>query len=225
MKGKICCVGVGPGDPELMTLKAVRLIRESDVVAVPAKTAEESVAYRIAAAAVPEISGKELLPLDMPMTRDRAALYAAHRECAKALEACLGAGRSVVYLTLGDPTVYCTFSYLQRILEGDGFAVEYVSGVTSFCAAAARLCLPLAEWDEPLHILPAAHMAGDIPSLPGNCVLMKAGRRIAETRDALLRSGREVCAVENCGMENERVFHGAEAIPDDCGYFTLVIAK
>ena len=108
--------------------------------------------------------------------------------------------------------------------EEAGFSVEYVSGVPSFCAAAARLCIPLAERDEPLHIIPAFH-TGEGLNLPGNCVLMKSGRRIGEVKEALLRSGRKVSAVENCTMKDERVFRRAEEIPDDAGYFTLVIAK
>ena len=224
MNAKIICIGVGPGDPELMTLKAVRLIRECSVVAVPGATAEESVAYRIASAAVPDISGKEIVPLPLPMTSDPCILEREHRRCAGVLCSYLSAGRDVAYLTLGDPTVYCTFSYLQPLVEEAGFSVEYVSGVPSFCAAAARLCIPLAERDEPLHIIPAFY-TGEGLNLPGNCVLMKSGRRIGEVKEALLRSGRKVSAVENCTMKDERVFRRAEEIPDDAGYFTLVIAK
>ena len=117
MKGTLYCVGVGPGDPELMTLKAVRLIRDNDVIAVPGRTAEVSVAYRIAAGAVPEISGKELVPLFMPMTGDREVLREAHKTCAETLKSYLAAGKDVVYLTLCDPTVYCTFAYLQPLLR------------------------------------------------------------------------------------------------------------
>ena len=224
MKGTLYCVGVGPGDPELMTLKAIRLIRDNDVIAVPGRTAEVSVAYRIAAGAVPEISGKELVPLFMPMTGDREVLSEAHKTCAETLKSYLAAGKDVVYLTLGDPTVYCTFAYLQPLLEADGFGVEYVSGIPSFCAAAARLGIPLTEGDEPLHVIPANFSDDGLP-LPGTCVLMKSGSRMAAVKDALRRSGRDVRAVENCSMENERVYRGVEEIPDCSGYFTLVIAK
>ena len=106
---------------------------------VPGKTAEDSVAYKIAFGAVPEIAEKTLVPVFMPMVRDRAKLTEEHRKGAKLLEQYLEQGKNVVYLTLGDPTIYCTFSYLQHILEEDGYEVRLVSGVTSFCAAAARL--------------------------------------------------------------------------------------
>ena len=128
-----------------MTLKAVRLIRENEIIAVPGKTAQDAVAYKIAAAAVPEIAQKTLVPVDMPIVKDRELLRKDHEKAAKLLEEYLDQGKNVVYLTLGDSTIYCTFSYLQHILEEDGYTVELVNGIPSFCAAAARLNLPLTE--------------------------------------------------------------------------------
>ena len=225
MRGIAYGVGVGPGDPELMTRKAIRLIRENDVIAVPGKVAEESVAYKIAAAAAPDIADKELVAVYMPMVKDRAAIDAEHRRGAKLLESWLDQGKNVVYLTLGDPTIYCTFSYLQHILEADGYTVELVPGVPSFCAAAARLNLPLAEWDEPLHVLPAVHTTADALRESGACVLMKSASHMAEVKALLRRSGRDVAAVENCGMETEKLYRGVDEIPDEAGYFSLIVAK
>ena len=225
MKGKAYGVGVGPGDPELMTLKAVRLIRENEVIAVPGKNARESVAYKIALGAVPEIADKTLVPVYMPMVRDREKLAQEHQRGAKLLEEYLDQGKNVVYLTLGDSTVYCTFSYLQHILEDDGYEVELVSGITSFCAAAARLNISLTEWNEPLHVIPASHKTDHPLDQHGTYVLMKSASRMKEVKELLIASGRQVGCVENCGMENEKVYHSAEEIPDDAGYFSLVIAR
>ena len=225
MRGTAYGVGVGPGDPELMSLKAVRLIRENRVIAVPGKDPRESVAYRIAVAAVPELAEKELMAVGMPMVKDREKIAEAHRAGAALLEEVLDSGENVVYLTLGDPTVYCTFSYLQHILEADGYPVELVPAVPSFCAAAARLKLPLAEWDEPLHIIPAVHRTDALPDQAGTYVLMKSASHMAEVKKLLRDSGREVAAVENCGMENERIWRSVEEIPDDAGYFSLIVAK
>lgn len=247
MQGIAYGVGVGPGDPELMTIKAVRLIRENEVIAFPARAAgesaelparvagesadflaraaEESTAFRIAAKAVPEIRHKTLLPIYMPMVRDRLKMVKEHQKGAKILEEYLDSGRNIVFLTLGDPTVYCSFSYLQHILEEDGYEVRLVSGVTSFCAAAARMNVPLTEWDEPLHVIPAAHRAEVSRELAGTYVLMKSGSRMKEIKELLTTGEREVFCVENCGMENERVYQGAENIPEDAGYFSTVIAK
>ena len=225
MRGIAYGVGVGPGDPELMTLKAARLIRENDVIAAPGKDPRETVAYKIAAAVVPEIAKKELVPIHMPMVKDRALIDRAHREAAKLVESYLDRGKNVVYITLGDPTVYCTFSYIQHILEADGYAVELVSGISSFCAAAARLNLPLVEWDEQLHVLPAVHRLEDALEQPGTYVLMKSASQMKAVKEQLRRSGRRVAMVENCSMENEKIYRSVDEIPDDAGYFSLIIAK
>ena len=225
MRGIAYGVGVGPGDPELMTQKAIRLIRENEVIAVPGKVAQESVAYRIAAAMVPELAKKELVPIPMPMVRDRALLRAEHVKGARRIESYLDQGKNVVYITLGDPSIYCSFGYLQSILLADGYAVETVPGSPSFCAAAARLNLPLVEWDEPLHVVPAVHETGDAFPLDGTYVLMKSAGQMPKVKALLRSSGKEVFAVENCGMETEKLYRTVDEIPDDAGYLSLLIAK
>ena len=225
MKGIAYGVGVGPGDPELMTLKACRLIRENDLIAVPGKDPRESVAYKIAVQAVPEFAEKELLPVHMPMVRDREAIRRQHEDGARLIESYLDQGRNVVFLTLGDSTVYCTFTYLQSFMEADGYQTELVNGISSFCAAASRLNIPLTEWNEQLHIFPASHDTDGILELPGTCVLMKSASHMREVKELLKQSGKRVMMVENCGMENEHIYHSTEEIPDDSGYFSLIIAK
>ena len=225
MRGIAYGVGVGPGDPELMTQKAIRLIRENDVIAVPGKVAQEAIAYRIAAAMVPELAKKELVPIHMPLVRDRALLRAEQVKGTRRIESYLDQGKNVVYITLGDPSIYCSFSYLQSILLSDGYAVEMVPGVPSFCAAAARLNLPLVEWDEPLHVVPAAQEADEALQGPGTCILMKSSRQMADIKALLHSSEKEVFAVENCGMETEKLYRGMEELPDDAGYLSLIIAK
>lgn len=225
MKGILYGVGVGPGDPELMTLKAVRLIRENDVIAVPGTDAKESVAYKIAVQAVPELADKELVALYMPMVMNKAEQEKNHRAGAEILEKYLEEGKNVVYLTLGDSTIYCTFSYLQDMITDDGYTVELVAGIPSFCAAAARLNQPLVKWNELLHVVPAAHTADIQLDQPGNYVLMKSGSHMKEVKEKLSASGRSVNVVENCGMPEERIYRSIDEIPDNAGYFSLIIAK
>ena len=81
------------------------------------------------------------------------------------------------------------------------------------------------EWDEQLHILPAVHKLNNDLSLPGNYVLMKSGRKMQQVKEILKSSGRDVVMVENCGMENEHIYRSTEDIPDDAGYYSLIIAK
>lgn len=225
MKGILYGVGVGPGDPELMTVKAINLIKENDVIAVVGKDAKEAVAYKIAKEAVPEIENKELLGIYMPMVMDKEEQEKNHQAGAKLVEKYLDEGKNVVYITLGDSTVYCTFTYLQDIVEADGYKTELIPGITSFCAAAARVNIPLCLWNEPLHIIPAAHST-DMPlDQPGNYVLMKSGSHMGTIKQLLRDHNKSVKMVENCGMPNEKVYESLEEIPDDAGYFSLIIAK
>ena len=225
MKGKAYCIGVGPGDPELMTLKAVRLIRESDIIAVPGNRPEESVAYRIALKAVPEIKDKKVIALPSPMKMDMSAIKDAHWQSADTIKKYLDKGLDVVFMTIGDPTVYSTFIYIKDHLENDGYETRLINGVTSFCAAAARVNIPIARWDEAVHILPAVHGTDDISDLDGSLILMKSASRFAEIRDTLKKKGFEAVMIENCGMDDEKVFERIEDMPDEAGYFSIIFAK
>ena len=225
MKGIAYGVGVGPGDPELMTLKACRLIRENRVIAVPGKEPKEAVAYKIAVQAVPELADKELVAIEMPMVMNREKQLEAHRAGARQIAEYLDQGENVVYLTLGDSTVYCTFTYLQTILEAEGYRTELVNGIPSFCAAAARLNIPLMEWNEQLHVIPAAHKTDVKLDQPGQYVLMKSASHMKEIKERLKESGRSVQVVENCSMPDEKIYRSVDEIPDEAGYFSLIIAK
>lgn len=225
MAGILYGTGVGPGDPELMTLKAVRLIRENEVIALPGPEAKETVAYQIAVQAVPELAEKTLLSVVMPMTLDKQQMAKDHDKAADTIEACLKEGKNVVFLTLGDPTIYSTYLYVQKILEARGYETRLVSGITSFCAAAARTNTSLVEWNEQLHILPAVHRLDHKLDQPGNYVLMKSGKKMSQVKELLAESKKDVIMVENCGMKDEHIYRSVEEIPDSAGYYSLIIAK
>ncbi len=225
MAGTLYGTGVGPGDPELMTLKAVRLIRENEVIALPGPIPEETVAYQIAVQAVPELADKTLVSVNMPMTHDREEINKNHEKAADLLEDYLKKGQNVVFLTLGDPTIYSTYLYVQKKISARGYETRLASGITSFCAAAARTNTSLVEWNEQLHILPAVHRLDSRLEQSGNYVLMKSGRKMNQVKEILAESGRDVIMVENCGMKNEKIYRGIEEIPDDAGYYSLIIAK
>lgn len=228
MSGILYGVGVGPGDPELLTLKALRILRESDVIAIPAETKESCAAYAIALGACPELEQKELLTVPMPMTKDPSALERSHEDAANAIALSLDRGRQVAFLTLGDPTVYSTYLYVHRKIAGRGYETAIISGIPSFCAAAARLGQGLAEKKQPLHILPGTYHGGDskeITALRGTKVLMKTGKNMEAVRRSILESGQEAVLVENCGMPGERVYRGADSFPDNASYYSLIIVK
>ena len=237
-KGTVYCLGVGPGDPELVTLKAIRLMRECDVIAVPItspdRRVEESVAYGSAVLAEPEIAFKKTLAIELPMTRDRERLEQAHQRGAERLEEVLDTGANVAYLLLGDPTIYGSFAYLSKILTADGYLVQICSGVPSFCAAAARAGISLVEGEETLRIVPGPSALDDSAAYAHHLAIMKAGSRIDKVKvffeekvDHYGNTGEytDVCMVENCGMENEHIYRSASEIPEYAGYLSIVIAK
>lgn len=224
-KGIFYGVGVGPGDPEYMTLKAVRLIKENEIIAVPGTVPEKTTAYQIAAGAVPELKKKTLAALPMPMTHDKEEMKKSHDKAAETIVSFLTAGKNVVFLTLGDPGVYSTYLYLKKRVEQYGYVSETVSGIPSFCAAAAKAGVSLGEWDEQIHILPAAYKLDEKLGLSGVYVLMKAGKKIGKVKEMLQSCKYESVMVENCGMPGERIIHGAEQIPEDAGYYSVIIAR
>ncbi len=223
--GTLYGIGIGPGDPELLTLKAVRQIRECAVIAVPGKSPKDSVAYRIAVQAVPEIENKKLVAVDMPMTKNRAALDAFFQAGADMLEEYLRAGEDVAFLTLGDVTIYSTYLYLYPRIQERGYATAMINGIPSFCAAAARLNEGLAEGAEEIHIIPATYQTERSLAFPGTKVLMKAGRQMEKVKELLKGADLTVSMVENCCMEGERVCRSLEEIGETPGYYSLIIAK
>ncbi|MDO4478121.1 MAG: precorrin-2 C(20)-methyltransferase [Lachnospiraceae bacterium] len=224
MKGILYGIGVGPGDPELMTLKACRIIRENQVIAVPGENPKDTVAYKIAVQAVPELADKELLPIYMPMVMDKAEQQRQHEAGAAKIAEYLDKGINVVFLTLGDVTIYSTFTYLQFILEKQDYTISLVSGIPSFCAAAARTNVPLSIWQEPIHVIPARQSLDITLPEDGTVVLMKSGSKMAKVKDMLRSQGRQAVMVMDCGMPTEQIFNSVDEIPDDAGYYSLIIA-
>lgn len=222
-KGVLYGIGVGPGDPELMTLKAVKTARDCDLIAVPHKEAEKCTALRIALGAVPELAEKELLAVDMPMTKDPVRLENAYAAGAAALAEQLEAGKNVCFLTLGDPTVYSTYLYLHSRVAAMGYETHIIPGVPSFCAAAATLGISLCENKEQLHVIPGTYTPTEALALPGTKVLMK--NDLSATLPVLRQANARAAMVENCGMENQHVYPSLEEIPEDAGYFSLLIVK
>lgn len=225
MKAKLYGIGVGPGDPELLTLKALRVIRESDVIALPGEVPMDTVAYKIVVQAYPELAEKELLAVHMPMTKDPVKLEESHSQGAEVIANLLDQGKQVAFLTLGDPTVYSTYIYVHKRVEEAGYPVEIISGITSFCAVAAKLNIGLVEKAEPLHVVPASYQIEDSLKLPGTKVLMKAGKQMGNVKKMLIENDEEAVMIQNCGMSGEKIYRSVDEIPEDAGYYSLIIVK
>lgn len=226
-KGVCYGVGVGPGDPELITLKAVRVLTRCPVIAAPQTRSGEMLALDIVRGAV-DLAGKTILPLTFTMSQDKAVLQASHEAAADAVQAHLDRGEDVAMPNLGDVSIYATWGYVMQVLEGRGYETVMIPGVPSFCAAAARLNAILVSWGSPLHIIPVGK--GPVAPLveqPGGKVLMKAGRGLSEIAQALGRTGQldRAALVEDCGLPTERVWTDWDRLPQDVGYFATVIVK
>lgn len=223
-RGKLYGVGVGPGDPELVTRKAERVLREADIVAVPDKGAGEKTALNIVRDIV---AGKELLYCPTPMVRDRAVLDGCYEQIAGDICALLDEGKNVAFITLGDPTVYSTYIYIHKKVLSRGYDAELIPGVPSFCAVAARLNTSLCEGAERLLIVPASHDAADCMDIRANKVFMKAGKAIGELQTQLAERGMldKASLVANCGMEGELVCPRFADMTDGTGYFSIVLVK
>lgn len=222
--GKLYGVGVGPGDPELVTLKAARILRQADVIAVPDKGAGEKTALQIVKELV---EGKPLLFCPTPMIRDKAQLDAGYEAVARQLAQQMDEGKTVAFITLGDPSIYSTYLYIHKKVLAMGYEAELVAGVPSFCAAAARLGQTLCEGEQRLLIVPASYDAEDCMDIAANKVFMKAGKGIGRLKEQLADHGLldRAAMVENCGMPGERVWPKLAQAEETPGYFSVVLVK
>ncbi|WP_367924320.1 precorrin-2 C(20)-methyltransferase [uncultured Ruthenibacterium sp.] len=229
-KGIFYSVGIGPGDPELITLKAIRILRKCSVVAAPQTKSGEMLALSIARQAV-NLEDKQVLPLQFTMSRNRKEQQAAHFKAAQKVKNYLDLGQDVAMLNLGDVSIYATASYLAQILQEDGYETKMVPGVTSFCAVAARLNLSLTDMDTPVHIIPGSSQEALSKSLemPGTKVLMKSGRQLPEVLEQLEKSGKLKASamVCNCGLADEQVYQDLSKFPveQQAGYFATIVVK
>ena len=224
-KGILYGVSVGPGDPELLTLKAVRIIRECDVVAVPNIGHKRQTAYSICEA---HLVGKELLDCFTPMTKDRSVVLDAYSKITDDVCALLDAGKKVAYLCLGDIAIYSTYMYVHDIVVARGYDAKIVPGVTSFSASAATLGMALCEGPERLLVAPV--MASDIDEIldvPATKVFMKSGKAVHELRDKLAARDEldRASMVANCGLPDQKVFAHLADIDDGGDYYSVVIVK
>ena len=128
-------------------------------------------------------------------------------------------------MTLGDVTIYSTYLYVHHRVAEAGYPVEIVNGIPSFCAVAARLNMGLVEKSEMLHIIPASYQIEEALKLPGTKVLMKAGKQMGHVKELLKQADATAVMIENCGMPGEKIYSTIDEIPEDAGYYSLIIVK
>lgn len=227
-KGTFTGVGTGPGDPELMTLKAVRTIENADVLLLPAADKESCRAYKTAYGACPEIADKKCIFEPFPMTMNKNELSAFHERVADRVIKLLAEGLDVVFPVIGDPCIYSTYDYIERIVKRRGYETKRVSGIPSFIASAGRLDMSLGDDGRPVHIIPGSLDIEKALKLDGTVVFMKTGKdNIGRLRQALKdheKAGGRSAGVYACSLPEEEVVYKASDIPDDWGYLNVVIA-
>ncbi len=225
-------IGTGPGDPDLITIKAVNILKKVDVIfAASSIKNKHSLALDIV---LPHISeGSDTRSLPFQMSNNEAEREILWEQNAKLIISELKSGKSVAFLTLGDPLTYSTFGYLMKIIKQREPEIKIISvpGITSYQAAAARLNMPLVEGEESLLITSGARGGNELRKHGASIesvVLLKAYKNISDINSALEDSGllKNSIGISKCGRKNERIIEDVKTFekskPD---YWTLVIAK
>lgn len=231
MGGKFYGIGVGPGDPELLTLKAKRILSNVELLCVPKSRMEkESLALSVVKAVIPR--EYKLLDLEFPMSKDRTILENSWEQAGKLVVEELLKGTDVAFITIGDPTLYSTYGYLLRYITNNfpDIATETIPGVSSITACPAYLQEPLVEGDEKLAVIPAAYDLEDLKQIIqtfDTVVLMKVNRRLAELVEFFNRfQNIDTYYVNRCGYPDQFATDNLASIQNEkMHYMSLLIVK
>ena len=206
MNGKFYGVSVGPGDPELITVKAVNTIKKCSIIIVPQTKNENMLALSIAQKSV-DMTDKLIVPIKFLMSHDIEKTQENHKRSAETIMEYLRQGHDVAMLNIGDISIYSTCSYILNIIEKNGFETEVCAGVPSYCAAGYT--------DE----------LESLMSVSGTKVIMKSGKHMNRVKKLVEKYGMSdnTIIVESCGLENERIHYGIDETEN--GYFSLMIIK
>jgi precorrin-2/cobalt-factor-2 C20-methyltransferase len=231
MAGKLYGIGVGPGDPELLTIKAVELLKRCDHIFTPiAKEDGSSVAFDIARRFIPETT--PVTRLLFPMIKDRQVLEQQWNENYRAMEPVLRAGRACVFITLGDPGTYSTFSVVMRYFKrfAPELEIEVIPGITSYAYAAARAGMPLVEGNEIVSVVSANDSPERLERIidsSDTVVFLKTYRQRERLLKMLADRGLGECCtyIQKCGLDGERVLGSLDGLDQSPEYLSLVVLK
>ncbi len=225
MSGTLYGIGVGPGDPELMTVKAWRLVSTADTIAYLCANGGESTALEIARPFLPD--NYNAIAINMPMRVEREPAQAAYDEGATRVAAALRQGKDVVFLCEGDPFFYGSFMYIFARLAATQ-SIVVVPGVTSVSAASAELHKPLVERDEVLKILPATMQADKLRTELATthaAAIVKVGRHFGKLKAILNDLGLEGTAITHATRPDQIIRSLSEIEGDVMPYFTTIIVR
>ena len=230
MKGKLYGIGVGPGNPDLMTLRAKELLEKAHVIAYPVKKlGEEGVALNILSQRV-DVKGKEVVELLFSMNPDDEVRKKCRAEAMEKICGLLDQGKDIAMVTLGDVAVYSTYMYIDRDIQARGYETEVVPGIPSFCHGAALARLPLMIGEESVAVVSLAKRnnenAEKVLDAVDNLVIMKAFASISAIVEMLNKRNiplANATVMSNIGMEDE--YLGPLDPNREYGYFTTVLIK
>ncbi|ACV62175.1 precorrin-2 C20-methyltransferase [Desulfofarcimen acetoxidans DSM 771] len=208
MPGKFFGIGVGPGDPELLTFKAYKALEQTEILCIPKSSGDKE---SLALSVVSKMLSREFnyLELHFPMSMDAKVLKESWDKAGQAVAECLLQGRSVSFVTIGDPMFYSTYGYLLRYLKNNHPDVETqtIPGITAFSACASYLQIPLVEAEETVAVIPAAYGLDkfrDVLDSFDNIVLMKVNRRFDDV----------LAELEKLGLKDKAVFISRVGYPE-----------
>lgn len=231
--GTLYGVGVGPGDPELVTIKAFRIMKQSPIIAYPLKMrGAKSYALKITEVYV-NTEEKEMLGLTFPMTKDQETLDREWNRTVERVYEGLAAGKDVAFITEGDPMIYSTFIHLMRLMKEQHPEVQVISipGISSINASASRLGIPLADGDEQIGIVPATDSLEEmIAALESHdCVVFI---KVAKVIDVMIEALRETGLLAKAAVltkvtsAEELIWHNvAELEGQSLEYLTLMVVR
>jgi len=235
MSGILYGVSVGPGDGELLTIKAKNCIEKASFIAIPTKEIKGCKAFEIAKSGIPDLSEKKIICFPVPMTSDEEQLAKAYDEISEKIADILKSGKDVAFLNLGDISLYGTFWDVHERIESAGYQTEIIPGVTSVNAIAACLKQSLCKREEKLLIHPGMYDMDDLSDLfdfnrfEGTVAILKSSANLKKNKEKLEKlvcEGKiQIKAVSDCGMETQRIYESLDEIPDDAGYFTTLLIK
>lgn len=231
MTGMFYGIGVGPGDPELLTVKAINAIRDVDVIIAPKTEKKDgSVALSIARQYLKEDVEivYQVFPMVVRFQEESTDAWEANKNEILSLVA---AGKKVAFLTLGDPMFYSTYIYIYRFLSEEGIAIETIPGIPAFCAIGSKLNYPLVEGNDILSIVPATadrEKIEKIMSVSDNVVLMKVYKNFSDMVDVLADNDmtRNSVMVSRCGLPDEERIYDIEAGRNKkVNYLSTILAR
>jgi len=230
MKGLVYGIGVGPGDPELISIKAINVIKNIDVVICPeAKKGSKSIAFEIAKPYMKEDT--EVVTMFFPMVYDKETLNKKWNENAEIIEKFVLQGKNVAFVTLGDPAIYSTYMYMVPYLKSKNIEVVTIPGITSFCSVAAELNIPICLWEETFSVVPLqkdCETARRALESNDNVIIMKPSHANRELAEILIEMGLEnnFAMITKSSTDKQNIIRDINVLKNEkVPYMSTIIVK